>query len=96
MTLPGNLHTDTLVVRAEGIVATAMDGQWVMMSVENGRYYSLDPVGSRIWDLIKSPLTVNELVATLLTEYEVEEEQCRTNVTIFLNEMIKKGLVAIV
>jgi hypothetical protein len=96
MTLRQKIQADTVVVQASGMVTADMDGQWVMMSVESGKYYSLDPVGSRIWDLIERPRTVNALVAALLTEYKVEEEQCRTNVSDFLNEMIEKGLVAVI
>lgn len=95
MTLRQIVCADTVVTQASGMVAADMDGQWVMMSVEHGKYYSLDPVGSRIWDLIERPLTVNGLVAALLAEYNVEEEQCRTNVSDFLNEMIEKGLVSV-
>ncbi len=96
MTLKQILSADTLVVRAAGIVATDMDGQWVMMSIENGKYYSLDAVASRIWDLIEKPLAMKDIVAALLTEYRVEEEQCRTGVADFLKGMIAKRLIAIV
>ncbi len=96
MTLPENLHKNTVVVRAEGMVATDMDGQWVMMSVENGKYYSLDPVGSRIWDLIERPFAIKDIVCVLLSEYKVAEKQCRTDVALFLNDMIERGLVDVV
>jgi hypothetical protein len=95
MTFKGKIGENTMVARAAGLLATDMDGQWVMMSVENGRYYNLNPVGSRIWDLIEKPLAVGDLVRALLAEYKVEEEQCRTSVSAFLAEMIQKGLVTV-
>jgi len=95
MTSQQKLGADTKVVRVSGMVAADMDGQWVMLNIENGKYFSLNPVGSRIWDLLDRPLSIKDLVAALLTEYKVEEKQCRTNVSFFLNRMIEIGLVAV-
>ncbi len=95
MKLRHKIGADTVVAQTFGVVAADMDGECVMMSVKNGKYYSLDPIGNRIWKLIERPLAVHELITVLLTEYHVEEEQCRRDVFIFLDKMIEDGMVAI-
>ena len=52
-----------------------MDSEKVMMSINNGKYYNLGEIGGVIWDSIKSPISVNELIITLISEYEVEKKE---------------------
>ena len=64
------------------------------MSNEADSYFGLEPVGSRIWELLsKKPGTIKELVALLREEYEVEEEQCAEDVQDFIKEMLAKKLI---
>ena len=64
-----------------------------MMDIDKGKYFSLNPVATRIWDLLVLPLTIDELCDRLMEEYEVDAEQCRTEVTEVINEMVKLGVV---
>lgn len=86
---------DTVVAQATGLVAADMDGEKVMLNIEKGKYYGLDGVGSRIWELIEKPHTVRAIVAKLLEEYDVEEKNCQDDVLAFLNKLHDQGLVVI-
>lgn len=44
------------------------------MSVEKGEYFSLDPLGSRVWVLIEKPVKVSDLIDALLMKYDVDWE----------------------
>ncbi|MFC4811412.1 lasso peptide biosynthesis PqqD family chaperone [Paenibacillus sp. GCM10023250] len=79
--------------RAEGNLASNMDGDTVMMSIASGKYYNLGQIGGRIWDLIEQPLTLNKIVAILCEEYEVEDNLCAEHVRIFLAHLLEEGLV---
>jgi len=78
------------------MVTTKMDGEIVMMSIDNGEYYGLDRVGSRIWEIIEKPVLVNALIDTLLDEFEVGREQCEMDTFEFLNQLFEKKLLLIV
>jgi hypothetical protein len=84
---------NTRVARGEGLVSSEMDGETVLLSVETGRYYGMDPVGSRIWDLIEQPRRVSGLCEALQEEFEVEREQCERDVLSYLNELYQEGLI---
>jgi len=81
------ITTDTIISRVEEVVASDIDGETVMMSIENGKYYGLDDIGSRIWELIEEPIKVSDLVDTLLGRYEVDRRTCEKDVLKFLNEL---------
>ena len=66
----------------------------VILSVKDGVYYSLSDVGSRVWDLLRQPRSIDELVHQLTAEYAVESEQCRQDVHRLLQDMSISGLVS--
>ena len=87
---------DTVVAQIEELVSSDLDGETVMMSVKNGKYYGMDAIGSRIWALIKQPRSVSELYDILLREFNVDRERCEKDVLIFLNKLAEDNLIRIV
>ncbi|PRS39182.1 PqqD family protein [Bacillus sp. RJGP41] len=72
-----------------------MDGEKVMLSVQKGKYYNLGKLGGEIWDLMKEPVTIQELVTTLQSQYDVSQTECEKQVTDFINQLLEQGLVKI-
>jgi hypothetical protein len=86
----------TVVVQSREPVAVDMDDTVVMMSLERGKYYGLDKVGSRIWELLAEPRSVADLCSTLEAEFEVDAETCAADVRAFLTELAGEHLIRIV
>jgi hypothetical protein len=74
-------------------ISGRLHDELVMMDLDKGKYFSLNPVATRIWDLLEKPLAADELCELLMNEYDVEPVQCRTEVTELLSEMARLGLV---
>jgi len=70
-----------------------LNGETVILSLANGKYYGINSVGSRIWELLENFITLPEIEKVILSEYAVAEEICRQEVTAFLELMIAEGLV---
>lgn len=83
------------VVRSGEPVDAEVDGAIVMMSLRRGKYYGLDAVGSRIWQLIDRPRRVSDLCAILGAEFEVDAERCEREVIEFLEELAREGLIEV-
>lgn len=88
-----NISTSTIVAQAEGNIVSDMDGEKVMLSIQNGKYYNLGELGGEIWERIKEPVSVGELVQSLQSQYEVESAQCEKQVISFLSQLSDEGLI---
>jgi hypothetical protein len=86
---------DTVLQRKHDMLFNEIDGEVVMLSVENSEYYGMDKVGSRIWELIEQPLTLKSIVTKLMEEYNVTEQQCHKDTLSFLNKLLEKRLIII-
>jgi hypothetical protein len=70
-----------------------LDGGLVMMDIQKGKYFGLNPVGKRIWEIIEVPKSFDEITDLLQAEFEVTPEQCRLEVEEFLAKMAKAGII---
>lgn len=89
------ITTDHFIVQSEGFLVSEMDGEKVMLSIENGKYYNLGRIGGRIWELASSPVTISSMVEQLVAEYEIEPEPCEQQVRLFLKQLADEGLVQV-
>jgi hypothetical protein len=93
--MPQEITPDTTIKRNIEVFASEIDDEVVMMNIESGRYYGMDAVGSRIWELISEKIRVRDLIAALVEEYDVGEEQCWSDVMEFLHELSDQNLIEI-
>jgi hypothetical protein len=87
------IQGDSVLVRDPGMIAAEMDGDLVMMSVERGAYFGIGGVGTRVWELLEEPRSVDQLCAAIVTEYEVDEATCRGDVVAFVQRLLDEKLV---
>ncbi len=81
------------VVQAKHQVSCDLGGEVVLLNLENGMYYGLDPVGARIWNLIQKPKNVNDIRDVLLKEYDVEPARCEQDLLALLKRLADEGLI---
>lgn len=88
-----NLSLDAVVSRGDDQVFTIVDGEAVLMSIQNGKYYKLDDIGTRIWTLIETPTSLVALCDQLVQEFNVEPDACRADVIPMLERMLEQNLI---
>ncbi len=93
--LKDEITLTSTVTQSEDQVSTELDGETVLMSLEQGNYYGMDKILSRIWALIKEPIAVSSLCDRLMEEYDVEKEICEKDVLDVLNDLAKENLLKI-
>jgi len=89
------LTATAVIARSSELVSSDIDGEVVMMSIENGKYYGLDKVGSRIWEIIENPLSISALIEQLLLEFKVDRETCEKDVMCFLEKLDDDNMLEI-
>lgn len=89
------MDLNSLVKQSNDPISAEVDGELVMMSIEKGNYYGLAGIGSRIWQLIASPIKVSALCDKLVEEYDAEKSVCEADALEFLGELAEQGLIEV-
>jgi len=84
---------DTLISRADGFTTAPVQNELMMLNVEQGAYYSLDPIAAEIWNMLENPASVGSIIEQLLKRYDATPEQCQADVLAFLEELHGNGMI---
>jgi hypothetical protein len=96
MTQEAKVDLSSVVVQSKKVLASAIDGEVVMMSIEAGTYSALDAIGSVIWDILKEPRSVSDICEILMERYEVERDRCEEEVLAFLKGLASDETIEVV
>jgi hypothetical protein len=89
------LDLSSVVIPAPDVLVQELDGEAVFLNLDSERYFGLDDVGTRIWQLLVEHRRVGRICEEMHKEYEVDEAQLRADVFKLLDELIDAGIVSV-
>jgi len=86
--------TDRVEVPKQVLVCF-LEKESVLLNLEAEIYYGLDETGTRMWQLLTTAPNIRNAYEELLTEFDVEAELLRQNLSELLGLLVDKGLLRI-
>lgn len=88
------LSLNTLLTKnADAVIDRLVEDQVLLINLSTGDYYSLDSVGSLIWQRIDGKHTIEDLVDSVWQEYEVDKAQVVDDVLRLAEHLTDEGLL---
>jgi hypothetical protein len=81
------------VIRRAELPSTELQGETVLLSLEEQSYFGLRATSRRIWQMLEQPRTLEQILATLLSEYEIDRQQCEREVAVFMQRLWEARLI---
>ena len=86
---------DHTVAKTDNFVESKVDGEAILMHLDEGNFSSIKSTGLRIWAMLDEPKKVSEICETLLEEFEVERGLCEDQTVQFLASLRERGLIEV-
>lgn len=81
-------------INSEDAAYRIIDGEAVILNLNNGYYYSLNVVGTSIWEAIVKQKTLDEILSLLKEEYPVPELQLKNDLLELVKDLEKEKLIS--
>ena len=81
------------IQQSQRVLSNSIDSETVLLNIQKSSYYGLDSIASRIWAIVAKPVQLEDLIQTLLEEYDVGRDACITDVLPFLQDLVDEGLI---
>lgn len=91
----GAIPLEALVMASSKQISCQLDNEAVVLNLEDGIYYSLNPVASRVWELVQESRTVRDIRDSLLSEYDIEESTCTKDLLDLLEQLHQWKLIEV-
>lgn len=72
-----------------------VEGETVVLNIDTGFYYTLDEVGSVIWDMILSSQDLDRIATKIANEYDIDDITAKRDMQAFLKNLKKEDLIEI-
>ena len=89
------ISKSSTVSAAPGQVSSTVEGEAVILNMETGVYYGLNPVGAWVWEELQSPKTVAALLDDLVAEFDVDEQRGETDLMALLEDLAGASLIEV-
>ena len=86
---------ESIVSADAGVVSCELATGAALLNLDSSIYYSLNDVGARIWALVQTPKSVDEICASIEGQYDVAPERFYTDLVVLLGHMAEAGLIEI-
>lgn len=80
------MNQHVILIRNNQIIARQIDGEFVVLDINVGKLYKLNPTAKIIWRFLAKPRTVDEIVERIINEFDISEKIARKEVSQFVNE----------
>jgi hypothetical protein len=85
-------------IRNHDVVARQIEGELIIVPIRRGvgdlnSLYTLNPVGSVLWDFMTEGHTLDEMVSRVCEEFEVNTSDAHKDIETFLNSLVEEKLV---
>ena len=80
---------------SEDAIAQQVSGETVILDLKSEQYFSLDVVGTRVWQLLQETSNLQQVYDQLLTEYEVEPGRLLADLEALIDSLANEGLIAL-
>lgn len=91
MTVPDEVRYE----RAAELLEAELGDELVALEPDAGTCFGFNNVAAAVWRRLSSPKSLSELSAELSDEYEVSDEECRSDVAALLDELLSRKLVRV-
>lgn len=83
------------VTPTDKVIFQDLERESIMLDLESEYYFSLDDVGTRMWQLLSEHQETATVLARLLDEYDVDAATLRQDLAALIDQLVAAGLVTV-
>lgn len=89
------LRIDQFVKREDHVVWKVIDGKGVLLNLEDGAYFEVNPVGLAIWQKCDGQATLNEIVQWISDEFQETPPRVSADIMEFIADLKRRKLAQV-
>ena len=88
-------HRGPFTVNREEVVSKVIDGELIIIRLSDGTYYSMENVGTRVWELVERHHDLPAVVETIAAWYGTPAARVESDVAALVRDLVQERLIAV-
>ena len=89
------ITAETAVTIPEHVLTRNLDGELVMLNLENERYYGLDDIGTHCWEALETSANLAQAGARLAAVFDASEDTILADLIELVSDLTNEGIVSV-
>lgn len=85
----------SILKRNPNLISSCINDEIVIFDEEHGFYFSMNKIGTQIWNFLDQERRLSELLEDLLQIYDISESSCERDLQGFLNQLLEKKIIQV-
>ncbi len=77
----------------KNIIAKDLKGEMVLLNKENGDYFTLNSIGSEVYNCICEGMETEQIIDLLFNRYDIGYDKLKTDILSLVDNMKKKNII---
>ena len=78
------------------VIFRELQGEAVLLNLNSERYYGLDEVGTRFWNVLAVSDSIDQAYQILVQEYDAQPDELQGDIKRLIDELLDQGLIEVV
>jgi hypothetical protein len=87
------IEPNVAYVRTPGFAVANLGDELAVLDLANGSYIGFNVTAAHVWRLLEEPHTFDSLCQAMMTEFDIDADRCRHEVSVLLNKLSASGLI---
>lgn len=88
-----NAKPDVAYVRSPGFAVANLGEELAILDMASGSYLGFNATAAHVWRLLEEPRTLDSLCQAMMSEFDINADRCRGEVSALLEELLAGGLI---
>ena len=88
-----DVSLETRLKVSDDVVFRELDGEAVLLNLASGLYFGLNPIGTRMWQLIDERRDLADVAAVLCDEFDAPAATIEADLVRLVGELLARGLM---
>ena len=89
------LSLEHSVTLSDNTVFRELDGEAVLLQLDEGTYYGLDDVGTRLWQLMLEHKRLQRVLDAALAEFDTSAEDLQRDLLALAQQLVERRLLIV-
>ena len=77
----------------KNIIARDLQGETVLLNKENGDYFTLNSIGSEVYNCICDGMETEQIIELLFDRYDIEYDKLKIEILSLIDDMKEKNIL---
>lgn len=87
------MNFDSAFVIRPQVVSRKVGDETVILALDSGTYFGLDPVGTRVWCLIEVGKSLGQVCDLVIEEYDVQRDILERDLLALIGDLLENKLI---